>query len=128
LVVASFTEGRPSSSINRSIAVPPDSGAAAGGSHSSFVVDDLKRAAAKHRSLHVCPDPDAPRADVHSGLRQQKHQQPEIDGGENEKQSLTPHDSLSSAADLAPCVAVPRYTAPWPQNLTHPILAYCGGC
>jgi hypothetical protein len=56
-------------------------------------------------------DPDAPRADVHSGLRQQKHQQPEIDSGENEKQSLTPHDSFLRSGSFT-FVAVPRYAAP----------------
>jgi hypothetical protein len=64
-------------------------------SRPALVIDDLERAAPKHRPIDVRPDPDALHADVNPGLCQQKHQQPEIDDGEDDKQSLSLH-GLSS--------------------------------
>jgi hypothetical protein len=57
----------------------------------TLVVNDLERATAKHRPIDIGPDPDALRADVNPGLRQQKHQQPEIDDSKNDKQPLSLH-------------------------------------
>jgi hypothetical protein len=68
-------------------------------SRSALVIDDLERAAAKHRAIDIRPDPDALRADVNPGLLQQKYQKLEIDDGKNDKQSLSLH-GLSSRVSL----------------------------
>jgi hypothetical protein len=66
--------------------------------NSSLVVGDLERATAEHRPDVIHLDRSGKKAEsqkAHLYLRQQKHQEPEIENGEGDKKPLSFHGLFS---------------------------------